>query len=479
MITFGRQTVLATVLLLLCPAWICSQGVRKSVWDGKFYESRPDVLSRQLARMLEQAGESRHSAKNLCALIAPHAGYIYSGPVAAHAYRLIQGQEFDSIVIVSVSHSHGFTSGSIYPRGGYETPLGIAEIDESLARELTRASGFEYIPAAHTQDHTIEVQIPFIQKVLPRSKIVPVMMGYPNENNIRSLARAFSEVLPGKNVLILVSSDMSHYLTHKEAQAVDDGTIALLKTLNCDGLLDKIKARDLQMCGGAGATATLLYAQGRGQASLEVLKYADSSAASGDKSRVVGYLAAAVYVEKEKDFSLSREEKQELLQIARDSIETYVRKNQALEVQPRNPGLRVPRGAFVTLKKHGQLRGCIGFVEPVAPLYQAIAMAAVYAAAKDTRFPPVGVGELTELEIEISVLSPPREIHNPELVRVGKHGLIIARDNQRGLLLPQVPVENGWSRHTFLQQACLKAGLPKDAWRSGAQIMVFEALVFH
>jgi AmmeMemoRadiSam system protein B/AmmeMemoRadiSam system protein A len=465
--------------MFLLPIWLHAQGIRKPVWEGKFYESRPDVLSRQLDQLLEAAGESPFPTKNLRALIAPHAGYVYSGPVAAHAYRLVQGQEYKSVIIVSVSHSHGFSGGSIYPRGGYQTPLGIAEIDEPLARELARASGFKYLPAAHAQDHTIEVQIPFIQKALPGSKIVPVMMGYPRESNIRSLARAFSEVLPGKNVLILVSSDMSHYLAHKEAKAVDGDTIDLLEALDCDELIDKIKEQDLPMCGGGGATATLLYARDQGKTSLQVLHYADSSAASGDTSRVVGYLAAAVYVEEEKEFSLSREEKQELLQIARFSIERYVRKSESLEVQPKNPGLQAPRGAFVTLKKRGRLRGCIGFVEPVAPLYQTVAMAAVYAAVKDSRFQPVAAGELDDLEIEISVLSPPRRIHNPEQVRVGKHGLIIARDNHRGLLLPQVPVENGWSRRTFLQQACLKAGLPKDAWRSGAQILVFEAMVFH
>ena len=209
-----------------------------------------------------------------------------------------------------------------------------------------------------------------------------------------------------------------------------------------------------------------------------MLNYADSSLSSGDETRVVGYLSAAIYVEEE-GFSLSRDEKQELLQIARSAIEMYVQENRILESEPHNSSLLSPKGAFVTLKKQGQLRGCIGFIEPVAPLFQAVTMAAIYAAEKDTRFPPVSARELKDLEIEISVLSPPRQIHDPKRIRVGQHGLIIARDGHRGLLLPQVPVENGWSRQTYLQQACLKAGLPKDAWKNGAQILIFEALVFH
>ncbi len=466
-------------LWIVSVAWLWPQGIRKAVWAGKFYDSRPEALSRQLDTMLEQVGSSPYSVKNLRALIAPHAGYIYSGPVAAHAYRLVQGQAYESVIVVSVSHSHGFSGGSVYPRGGYQTPLGIVEVDEALAIELMRASGFKYIPEAHTQDHTIEVQIPFIQKALPQSKIVPIMMGVPHRENIHRLAEAFTEVLPGKDALILVSSDMSHYLTKKEAQALDADTIELLAALDCELLLKKIEAQDLPMCGGAGATAALLYAQGLGRSSLKVLHYADSSAASGDENRVVGYLAAAVYVEEERAFSLSNEEKHELLQIARFSIETFVRENQVLETKPKYPALLSSAGAFVTLKKEGKLRGCIGFVEPVGPLHQTVALAAIYAASKDTRFQPVAARELKDLEIEISVLTPPRQIQDPEQVRVGTHGLIIARDSHRGLLLPQVPVENGWSRRTFLQQACLKAGLPKDAWKTGAQIMIFEALVFH
>ena len=254
----GRIFLLGCVLWLLCAMGLRAQGVRKAVWEGKFYEARPELLSQQLDILLEQAGESRLPVKNLRALIAPHAGYIYSGRVAAHAYRLVQGQEYDSVIVVSVSHRHGFSGGSIYPQGGYQTPLGIVEIDAPLARKLTRASGFNYVPAAHREDHTIEVQIPFIQKTLPKSKIVPIMMGYPRTDNTRRLAKAFAEVLPGKDVLILVSSDMSHYLTHKEAGASDAKTIELLEGLDCNTLLKKIEKQDLPMCGGAGATATLL-----------------------------------------------------------------------------------------------------------------------------------------------------------------------------------------------------------------------------
>jgi AmmeMemoRadiSam system protein A len=167
-----------------------------------------------------------------------------------------------------------------------------------------------------------------------------------------------------------------------------------------------------------------------------------------------------------------------LLKIARETLERYVRKKEVYRPEENNPKLLSPKGAFVTLKKNGQLRGCIGFIEAVLPLHQTIVQATIYAASKDARFPPVTPSELEDIELEISVLTPPVRIDDPRNVEVGKHGLIIAKGSQRGLLLPQVPVENKWSRRTFLQRTCQKAGLPKDAWRSGAEIYAFEAIVF-
>jgi AmmeMemoRadiSam system protein A len=192
-------------------------------------------------------------------------------------------------------------------------------------------------------------------------------------------------------------------------------------------------------------------------------------------------MAAAVVAEMEREggaFTLTAEEKAALLRLARAAVTDYVTKGTVPDPSPEAPALRSPKGAFVTLKKDGALRGCIGFVQAAAPLYRTVIQAAVYAASEDPRFPPVRSGEVEDLEIEISVLSPLQEISDPQAVEVGKHGLVVERGESRGLLLPQVPVENGWGRRTFLEQACLKAGLPRDAWQRGARIFVFEALVF-
>jgi AmmeMemoRadiSam system protein A len=234
------------------------------------------------------------------------------------------------------------------------------------------------------------------------------------------------------------------------------------------------------MCGGGGVAATLIALKKAGQPRVEVLRYADSSEASGDEGHVVGYLAAAVTVgQPAAEFSLSAEEKKELIRLARQAVQTFVVEKKVIACETDDPNLLAERGAFVTLKKRGELRGCIGFIEPVASLCETVIRTAIYAASEDNRFTPVAPEELSELEVEISVLTPLKKIDNPRVVQVGKHGLVIAMGRNRGLLLPQVPVENNWDRETFLDQACLKAGLPADAWKKGAEISIFEAIVFH
>jgi AmmeMemoRadiSam system protein B/AmmeMemoRadiSam system protein A len=459
---------------------IWAQGIRKSVCAGSWYDKNPESLSRQLDRYLLQA-ESTAAKDAIVGLIAPHAGYVYSGQIAAFAYRLIHGKDYETAIIIGTAHRHGFKGCSIYPKGGYETPFGVAKIDEALASEISEASGFKFIPEAHAGEHSVEMQVPFIQKVLPEVKIVPIVMGAPSEKTISSLAKAFEKTLSGKKALIIASTDLSHFFPKGKANAVDAETLALIEAMDTDTITKKMGRRENIMCGGGPVAAVLKYAKNIGDAKVKTLKYADSSQVGGDEARVVGYMAAAVYAGRSvaPSFSLSPDERQELLLIARETLDRYVRNKEIYQPETENPKFLDPKGAFVTLKKNGGLRGCIGFIEPVYPLHQTIVQATIYAASKDARFSPVSSTELENIELEISVLTPPQKIDDPREVKVGKHGLIIARGNLRGLLLPQVPVENSWSRLTFLQRTCQKAGLPKDAWKTGAEIYTFEAIVFH
>jgi AmmeMemoRadiSam system protein A len=233
------------------------------------------------------------------------------------------------------------------------------------------------------------------------------------------------------------------------------------------------------LCGGGPILAAIAYAQKSGSADVEILKYADSAEAGGPPDKVVGYLAAAIRTKiPGRGFSLDAKEKNELLRVARESVNAAVRGKAPLDAETTDPKLREARGAFVTLTRSGRLRGCIGFIEPVLPLIQTVARCASLAAIRDPRFDPVAPSELPDLSYEISVLTPLQKITDPALVQVGRHGLVISFGENRGLLLPQVATENHWSREEFLAQTCLKAGLPRDAWKKGAEISVFQAIVF-
>lgn len=454
-----------------------AQGTRKAVWAGQFYEAEKTRLTAAIDAYLAAAKPVLPPGGRLAALIVPHAGYVYSGATAATAYKLLQGADIDVAVILGPSHRVGFEGCSIYAEGGFETPLGVAEIDRETARALSRASGFGFMAGAHAEEHSLEVQVPFIQRVLPKARIVPVVMGLPNEDMIRGLAGALTKVLEGKKAVVIASTDMSHFLSKSEANALDRSTIDLVRGQKMNTLLSRVVRGENIMCGGEAVAAALLYARSLGEASVEVLKYDDSSSGGGPSDRVVGYFSAAVTVPAA--FELTADEKKELLKLARRAVETYVREGKAVDYETTDPNLTAARGAFVTLTIKDELRGCIGFIEPITPLAQAVLRCAIFAASEDPRFGPVRPSELKDLEYEVSVLTPLQKITDPSLIQVGRHGLVISQGGRRGLLLPQVATENHWDREEFLRQTCLKAGLSPDAWKRGAEIWAFEAIVFH
>jgi AmmeMemoRadiSam system protein B/AmmeMemoRadiSam system protein A len=477
-----RHLAVFLALFLSLAAFSLPQGIRKAVYAGAFYDGNREALAARLDGYLQNVQNLPSLSRDPQALICPHAGYVYSGQTAAFAYRLVQGKAYDTVVIIGPSHRYGFHGCSIYLQGGFETPLGVATVDEELAREIAAASGFSYVAEAQREEHSVEVQVPFIQRVLPGAKIVPIVMGYPERRTVHALSEALFRALEKKKVLIVASTDLSHYLPQDQARAVDTRTISLVQSLNAETIINKMANAENIMCGGGPVAATLLALKKMGKPKVTVLHYADSSAATRDTSQVVGYMAAAVALDPgpspQEEFSLSARQKKELIQLARSAVNRFVEENKLVEYETQDPDLIAEKGVFVTLRKNGQLRGCIGFIEPVFPLYEAVIRAAVYAATEDPRFRPVAPQELKDIDLEISVLTPPKKIDDPRLVRVGRHGLVISQGERKGLLLPQVAVENNWSREAFLDQACVKAGLAPDAWKKGAEIYVFEALVF-
>jgi AmmeMemoRadiSam system protein B/AmmeMemoRadiSam system protein A len=430
--------------------------------------------------------------ENVVALVAPHAGYVYSGPVAAYSYALLKGRKFDRVVVIAPSHYEAFGFSSVYDGAAYTTPFGQIPVDQAFAAKLAKASplirlsAVGHAPSADRPEHAIEVQLPFLQRVLGQFQLVPVIMGDQSYDASRALGAALGQMIQGGDTLIVASSDLSHYHRYDEAAKLDRKTLKAIEEYDYFNLSRNLELQVWEACGGGPVVATMIAAERLGATQAKVLRYANSGDVTGDRSRVVGYGAVALVraaaggKSEEAAFSLSLAEKELLLRIARRSVEAAVRENKAYECSAGGfDALERERGAFVTLTKRGQLRGCIGYVSPLKPLYMTVRDVAMMAALRDNRFRPVARDELDDLEYEISVLSPLHHVQAIQEIRVGQDGLLIHEDGREGLLLPQVAAEEKWDRATFLEQVCYKAGLRPRSWENpDADLFRFTALVF-
>lgn len=343
-------------------------------------------------------------------------------------------------------------------------------MDKEFIRYLLRSEKISYLPRAEQREHSVEVQIPFLQVILKKFSIVPILIGTQSLENINILADLISKKFE-KNTLLIASSDLSHYHPYHDAVVLDSITLQLIQNLDVEGFYNGIKRGYSEACGFGPIMVAMLVAKKIGKDKVKILKYANSGDVSGDKSRVVGYAAVVMYGTPR--FSL--EEREELLRIARTSIESYVRDGK-VPVFEVNEKLKEKGAAFVTIKKEGRLRGCIGSTTAIQPLYLAVRDAAISAAVRDPRFLPLSVDELDEISLEISVLFNKKRAQVNE-IEIGRHGLIIEKNGKSGLLLPQVAKENRWGVYAFLDATCEKAGLRKGCWKE-AKISTFEAEVF-
>jgi len=466
--------------------------IREPAVAGAFYPGTEAALRRDVEQMLSKAAPPKIEGE-IIALISPHAGYVYSGLVAAHGYKLLKGKSYDDVIIVAPSHHAYFKGSSIYSKGPYRTPLGLVEVDRNLCESIMASDDLiDYYPQAHLREHSLEVQLPFLQAVLDSLKIVPIIMGDQSYQNCVRLADAIVSNVKGRKVLLVASCDLSHYHDYESAVRLDSIVMDHVQRYDYKGLAEDVEKRRCEACGGGPMVTVMMAAQKLGAAEAVILKYANSGDVTGDKSGVVGYLSAALVSEEEDeetesertghvgvDLGLGPAEKTELLKIARRSIEARLAGKPIPEFHPDSPLLKAKMGAFVTLNKDHQLRGCIGNIRGTEALYQTVSRMAIAAATEDPRFPPVRPEELNQITIEISVLTPLKKISSPEEIKIGRDGLYIEKGFYHGLLLPQVATEYGWNREEFLQHTCLKAGLPPDAWREGATIYSFSAQVFN
>ena len=272
---------------------------------GSWYPGRADELTAEVDRYLDAVDDDVLPG-DVTALIAPHAGLMYSGPVAAHAYRAVRHRTYDVAVLVGPSHFIGFDGVSIYPRGAFATPLGPAVIESAVADRIqAHASLVTSYPRAHEREHSLELQLPFLRRVLPETAIVPLVMGYQERATILGLADALTEALTGVRALLVASTDLSHYCGAEQAATLDGRVVGHVNRFDWEGLLsefEKYPEHDrgrYVACGGGAAIAVMRAARALGADKACVLNRADSGDVSGDKTQVVGYLAAVMTKEED------------------------------------------------------------------------------------------------------------------------------------------------------------------------------------
>jgi len=475
------------------PAPVVPPGrVRPATVAGSWYPDDPQELAATIDSLLA-AVEPVDGVP--LGLIVPHAGYAYSGPVAAVGFRQLQGAPLDVAIVIAPDHQSPLSDPvSVWAEGGFETPLGVVPVDVELAQALIEADPrITFDPAAHAGEHAIEIELPFLQRACPTCRVVPVLMGNDDEETVEMLADALLKVLPGHRAAVIASSDLSHYPSYDNARAVDGATLAAVET----GVPARVRETIAALmgagvpnlatcaCGEGPILVAMRVAQGLGADTVSVLYYANSGdSPQGDQSQVVGYGAVMFWRYEPPDLTESRRE--ELLALARTAIAEYLETDQIPGHETDDVVLSRRSGVFVTLKENGDpstglgasLRGCIGHTRGDQPLYQVVQQMAVAAAAEDPRFPPLKPEELDQVTLEISVLSPFRRVTDTGQIQVGTHGLMIFANGYQGLLLPQVPVEQGWDREEFLENLCLKAGLAPDCQARQPTLYAFTAIVF-
>ncbi len=493
---FHSATILFVAIFLAAATESCWGGnppaVRQPGVAGSFYPADPKALTTMIDDMLARAASSQPPiADPILAVVAPHAGYQYSGPVAAYTYAALKGRKFSRVVVIAPSHYEYFDFTSIYDGDAYATPLGTVRVDKAFAAQLAKMSptiqlsSRGHTPTKEGAEHALEVQLPWLQRVLGDFALVPIVMGNQSYENSRALGVALAKLIHGGDTLIVASSDLSHYHPYDDAVKIDHKTLNALAEWDYFSMSRNFEARVWEACGGAPIVAAMIAAERMGANEARVIKYANTGDVTGDHSRVVGY-SADVFLKTQggktvmQPFSLNTHEKNELLALARKSVEYAVREGKPYDAAASSSELlNQERGAFVTLKKSGELRGCIGYTSSLKPLYLTVRDTAAFAALRDPRFLPVSASELPRLEYEISVLSPLRRVLDVRQIKVGEHGLLMKNDTHEGLLLPQVPVEEKWDRQQFLEETCAKAGMRASCWKDeNTDIFQFTAVVF-
>ena len=465
---------------------------------GSWYPADEQELADEIDGHLSKVSDER--LEEVCAVILPHAGYRWSGPTAAYAVHQFQKRPFERVLVIGPTHRVPMKNVASVPDfTHYATPLGQVPLDRQFIAELRKHPEFQNIPSAHEDEHSVQIELPLLQRTLQDFQFVPIVVGELDRPTMRKMGRILRGLIDSRT-LVVASSDFTHYGANfgylpftddvpNRLKKLDAGALDRLCDKDLDGLFDYIETTGTTICGrcAIGVLMAMLPAD----AQVHQLHYDTSGRMLGDFSSSVSYCALAVsgkWPEVERvapaaePEGLTAADRARLLRLARGSL-THVLENREMPTAEQldveiTPAMKRVSGAFVTLHKNGKLRGCIGEVLPYRQLYKAVMVQAVNAGLNDRRFERVESSELDDIDVEISVLTPPRPVASASEIVIGTHGVILKKAGRTALFLPQVATEQGWDLETTLTHLTQKAGLPDDAWREGALLDVFEAIVF-
>ena len=462
--------------------------VRPATQANRFYTGDAQVLSEEVDSFLA-LHKGRVENDHVAALIVPHAGYYFSGNVAASAYMTLDPRKpYKRIFLLGPSHHEWLDGASVNTEADYyATPLGQVKVDHETAVALTADAVFRYRPEAHDREHCLEVQLPFLQRRLGDvPPIVPIIISTNDYQKLMRMAEVLKPYFNDEN-LFVISSDFSHYPSYEDAYEVDTKTGKAIETGDVGQFIAAIEEnahsgkRNLSTSAcGEFPIITLMLMLDRNIAVKHLMYQNSGDIDNYDHSRVVGYHAFAFLRQQkaEESFTLSDEDKKVLKGIALQSIKDSLDGKPISHPSPLTSHLSSKCGAFVSLHKQGRLRGCIGHFGEDYPLHEIVAEMARAAAFEDPRFAPVHREELADIDIEISVLTPMRRIQSLDEFELHRHGIYIRKGYRSGTYLPQVADEVNWTKEEFVAHCAQdKAGIGWDGWRD-AELYVYEAIVF-
>ena len=458
-----------------------SRGVRRAACaDDMWYPSTREALAKKVDALLDQAGRTPVAGR-VHAMVSPHAGMAYSGRGAAANYRLLRGCTYDRVIAMGPTHRTRFRGVSAARYTHYETPLGRIPIDQPVVEALLGTSPFTFHPEAHAREHSVEIQLPFLQRVLGSFKLVVLVVGEMAGGDFARAADALRAHVTDKT-LVVASSDFTHYgrrfgyapfgkKWRRGVRLLDLTAVHHIQCQDSDAFLDFCRDTGATICGRHPIGVLLKLQPGRYSPML--MDYYTSADLGGDTTGSVSYVSLSFFDPP----TLSDMQRRTLMAVACKSLHAAAGHDRAepspSEVRAWPEVLRMPAPVFVTLKKGHELRGCIGELTPQTTLGRAVYTRAYSAARSDRRFKAITPQELDGLTVTVSVLSPLRPVVSYKDIRLGHHGIILQKGKHQALYLPEVATEQGWDHATTLSHLCRKAGLPREAWQEDVRLYVF------